>query len=66
MNFPSKNLNVLKPVPLAIAFVVLAIASALGWLWLNSTMFVLGDLRFTPISIAAFVVAVAVLWDAHK
>lgn len=66
MNFPSKNLNWLRPVVLAGILLFLFVLQAFGVTFLNTVLFTLGDFRVTVISLVVFVLAVAVLLDARK
>lgn len=66
MSFKPKNLNILTPMWIAIAFLVLAVLQISGMAWPNSVLFAFGEFRFSVMSIAAILLAVGVLLDARR
>lgn len=64
--FQSKNLNILKPLPLAGIIAAIGIAQAFGVSWLDYGITVIGQLRVTPFTIGSLVLAGGILWDSRK
>jgi hypothetical protein len=64
--FKGKNLNVFKPMYVALLILAIAGAQAYGWSWVDYGVFTVGQLRVTPLTIASVVLAAGVLIDSRK